>query len=127
MNLFCKRCNINWARLYTCNCGDDSYDYCPECGSDMDLIAGAQHADAYIKNPVTGAVINVLNKKALQVKPAASKLFAAEKNTAKKIKAKEKSMLKETVETKAIDAYLAHVSRTKAKARRLYFTLVRSA
>jgi len=127
MNLFCKRCNINWARVYTCCHDDDSYDYCPECGSDMDLVAGAQGIDAFIKNPITGAIISVNTKKILQLKSTGSKLFNEEKKALKKAGANAKNMLKKTAETTAIDAYLAHVGRNKAKARRLYFTLVRSA
>ncbi len=114
MNTFCKKCNINWARVYTFDHEDESYDYCPQCGSDMDLVAGSQQADAFIKNPFTGHVINVRTKQTMQVKASdasqpAPKLFAAEIQAKKRLAIQTRRILHEAAENAAINAYLANV------------------
>ena len=115
MTTFCKKCNINWARVFTYDQDDESYDYCPCCNSDMDLVPGSPHADAYIKNPFTGHIINVKTMQVLQVNNIAEtperKLFVAERQAKKKLAWQTKKMLEESAENAAIDAYLGNVER----------------
>lgn len=131
MNIFCKKCNINWARLYSYDYDDESYEYCPCCGSDLDLVAGSRQADAFIKNPFSGHIINVRTNQVMQLKSdaemPAQKLFAAEKQAKKKLAIQTKKMLEETAETAAIDAYLRHVERDTTHAQQTYFIMLQQA
>lgn len=64
---YCTKCKINWAALYREDdtAGDESYDFCPVCKTDMFLADGLQ-GDSYILVP-GGSIINPLNHQPLQL------------------------------------------------------------
>lgn len=65
MKSFCTNCGINWANLWTENVGDETYEFCPECKSDLYLI-DAISSHSYIKSHITGKIINVVTKEELK-------------------------------------------------------------
>lgn len=59
MIIHCKKCNINWARLWSDDGdGDEQYEFCPLCKSDIGLEPGTDII-SYIMCPVTGQITNV--------------------------------------------------------------------
>jgi hypothetical protein len=40
MGFFCKQCKVNWSRLHSQDDGDENYEFCPLCRSDMFLTDG---------------------------------------------------------------------------------------
>ena len=58
--VYCTKCTINWLRLHTQDVedGDETYEYCPMCKSDMFLTEG-KDAPAYICCPITMKKIEV--------------------------------------------------------------------
>lgn len=55
MSTHCTHCQITWAHLKSIEGdGEEVYDVCPECGSDMHLIETV--GDGYIKCEVTGEI-----------------------------------------------------------------------
>lgn len=57
---YCTKCEINWARLGTQTIGDEVYEYCPVCNSDLDLLQG-KDGDVYMST-VDGRIINAITK-----------------------------------------------------------------
>lgn len=60
---FCSKCKINWASLWSCDQGDERYEVCPQCGTDMFLQPGT--GAGHIKCPFTGKITNLETKKEL--------------------------------------------------------------
>lgn len=62
--MYCSRCNMNWARLWTIDAdGDESYDYCPTCSSSFHLEAN-RDGDLFIKCAITGEITNITTPEA---------------------------------------------------------------
>lgn len=59
--MFCTKCNINWASLAREDdeAGDESYEYCPKCKSDM-FLEEARPGDKFLY--MFGQVLNVKTK-----------------------------------------------------------------
>lgn len=59
MITFCKKCKINWARLWSEHdaLGDEEYEFCPHCGTDRFLEDGNDIV-SFIKCPITGQITN---------------------------------------------------------------------
>lgn len=60
MIVYCSKCDINWAALKQIVHDelDEQYEVCPLCNSNHHLT-DANSLDAYICNPMTGAITNV--------------------------------------------------------------------
>jgi hypothetical protein len=111
----CSKCQINWASLWGCVQGDELYEVCPECSTDMFLGSGTEDA-GFIKCPFTGKIINVKTKEVLNIpgpvyKPGPTKEIP-EKETYEQIEQRELA---------ALDAY--HKSGNHEE----YFTTYRNA
>jgi len=67
MITYCSKCDINWARLWeqTDDANDETYEFCPQCKSSMDLHPGTDIV-SYIKCPFTGKITNVETGKSLE-------------------------------------------------------------
>jgi hypothetical protein len=57
MIVYCKKCGINWRRLWQETVGEETYEFCPTCKSAIDLT-DATDIVGYIRNPITGKIIN---------------------------------------------------------------------
>lgn len=67
---YCSKCGINWAALHIEDVdGDETYESCPLCKSDMYLGPGTDIV-AYIKCPVSGRITNVETGQELNTVPA---------------------------------------------------------
>jgi hypothetical protein len=97
MTHFCSKCRINWASLWSCDKGDETYEVCPQCGTDMFLQPGTG-AEEFIKCPFTGKITNTVTKESLVT-------FSPVPKPAKKIPAKETYEQIEQRELAALDAY----------------------
>jgi hypothetical protein len=53
----CKKCDINWAQLWSQDNEEETTEYCPLCNTDLYLSA-ATDIVAYIRCPFTGAITN---------------------------------------------------------------------
>ena len=53
----CKKCDINWARLWQQD-GTEAVEVCPQCGTDMFLEEGTDIV-SYIKCPISGRITEV--------------------------------------------------------------------
>lgn len=62
-NMFCNKCNINWARLAAIDDGYECYEFCPKCKSDMDLVE-SKPGPSFICLP-DGKIINWITKQPL--------------------------------------------------------------
>lgn len=58
MITYCKNCDINWARLWTEDVDDETYEFCPKCKSSIDLTDGTDIV-SYTKCRITGRTTNV--------------------------------------------------------------------
>lgn len=72
MPILCKKCEINWAALWTQDDeeGDEQYEYCPHCKTSAYLAEGKQgeaftmcHITGEIKSTTTGQVLQKLKPK----------------------------------------------------------------
>lgn len=61
MTNFCSKCGINWASLWSSEKGDETYEFCPQCGTDAYLQPGTEQK-GFIKCPFTGKITNVETK-----------------------------------------------------------------
>lgn len=66
MNFFCSKCGIDWASLWSSDQGDEQYEVCPQCGTDMFLEPGAS-VTGNIKCPVTGKITNIKTKQVMNI------------------------------------------------------------
>ena len=67
----CKECDINWLKLGDETQGDEVYEFCPKCKTDMFLEAGTDIV-GYIMCPITGRIYDPetgkdINDKGLRV------------------------------------------------------------
>lgn len=80
MNTICTKCNINWARLLTCEVGEeDQIEVCPQCLTDMNLVEGNE-SNGHIKCPISGKIINVDTKQELVIKTPLPSYFRPTRN-----------------------------------------------
>lgn len=98
MTHHCSKCKINWASLWSCDQGDERYEVCPQCGTDMFLQPGT--GEGHIKCPFTGKITNVQTKKELKIPGPVYK-----PKPAKATKEKETIEQRQERELASIDAY----------------------
>jgi hypothetical protein len=60
----CRKCNINWAQLFSQDDEDSTYEYCPLCQTDSFLGPGTD-ITAYIMDPISGKIIDFDTKQEL--------------------------------------------------------------
>lgn len=58
MIIRCMKCDINWASLWSHHEGTETYEVCPQCGTDMFLEDGTDIV-AFIKCPISGRITEV--------------------------------------------------------------------
>lgn len=58
MIVYCSKCKINWARLWSLDNGDETYEFCPYCKTDHYLQDGNDFV-SYIKCQITGKITNI--------------------------------------------------------------------
>lgn len=63
---YCSKCGINWTTLWSSEKGDETYEFCPQCGTDMFLQPGIEGA-GFIKCPFTGKITNAETKAELTI------------------------------------------------------------
>lgn len=56
--MYCAKCNTNWEKLYSFEEGDESYEYCPNCYTDLHLVEKKEEAPAFIACKFTGKNID---------------------------------------------------------------------
>lgn len=98
MTDFCSKCKINWASLWSSEKGDEQYEVCPQCGTDMFLEPGT--GAGHIKCPFTGKITNVETKDVLNIPGPVYKPKPVKERPAKETK----EQIEER-ELAAIDAY----------------------
>lgn len=67
--MFCLKCNINWARLWSQDRDDisgETVEYCPHCQSALDLVA-QRPGPKFTKCPFTGVIRNVATGRELWI------------------------------------------------------------
>lgn len=71
MIVFCAKCKINWAKLWSHDVDDSTYEFCPVCNTDQHIEPGNDLL-AFIKCPFTGEIKNVDNGMVIHVQQEAA-------------------------------------------------------
>jgi hypothetical protein len=75
----CKKCDINWARLWSEDGeGDEQYEVCPVCKSDLNLESGTDIV-SYIMCPITGRITDMETGELHPRQAAPVKVYTARK------------------------------------------------
>lgn len=52
--MYCTQCNTNWEKLYSYEEGDESYEFCPTCYTDMHLVERKENQPSFVACKFTG-------------------------------------------------------------------------
>lgn len=125
MPVYCTKCNINWARLHSQDCDDETYEYCPKCKSDWFLEEGMP-GPQYISPAIGCGVFDIVTKqelittKVLIAPPMRGVPFNMDAY-------REKMKTNEEIRISAIDAYTSLFSTAgRAAAEEEYFKILKT-